>query len=110
MKFMPTRRTIPAALIAGLVLAVTVLTSARPAAQSVAAKQTVSTIERALQRLPYYGVFDFLAFSVDRGIVTLHGYAYQGGLKSAATKAVKRVSGVEEVDEHNRRAAGVAER
>jgi BON domain len=65
--------------------------------QSVAAKETVLNIERALLRLPYYGVFDFLAFGVDRGTVTLQGYAYQGSLKSAATQAVKRVSGVDEV-------------
>jgi osmotically-inducible protein OsmY len=44
-----------------------------------------------------YGVFDFLAFGVDRGVVTLQGYAYQGNLKPDATRAVKRVSGVDEV-------------
>ena len=71
--------------------------TARPAAQSVAAKETVFNVERALERLPYYGVFDFLAFGVEKGTVTLQGYAYQGGLKSAATQAVKRVSGVDEV-------------
>ena len=54
-------------------------------------------VERALQRLPYYGVFDFLAFGVDRGSVTLQGYAYQGNLKADATRAVKRVSGVDDV-------------
>ncbi|MGH9175350.1 MAG: BON domain-containing protein, partial [Vicinamibacterales bacterium] len=60
-------------------------------------KQTTESIRRALERLPYYGVFDFLAFSVDRGTVTLTGYAYRGSLKSEAEAAVKRVSGVDEV-------------
>jgi hypothetical protein len=97
MKVIPTRRTIPAALITGLILAITCVTTARPAAQSVAVKETTLQVERALQRLPYYGVFDFLAFGVDRGVVTLQGYAYHGNLKSDAARAVKRVSGVDEV-------------
>ena len=62
---------------AGLILAIVCITTARPAAQSVAAKETAFMVERALQRLPYYGVFDFLAFGVDRGSVTLQGYAYR---------------------------------
>jgi hypothetical protein len=28
-----------------------------------------------LERLPYYGVFDFVTVVVERGIVTLKGYA-----------------------------------
>ena len=70
---------------------------ASPNAQTVAEKQTSFNIERALQRLPYYGVFDFLAFGVEKGVVTLQGYAYQDSLKSGAARAVKRVSGVDEV-------------
>ena len=50
-----------------------------------------------LERLPYYGVFDFIAFSVDRGTVTLAGYAYEGNLKTDAEMATKRASGVDEV-------------
>lgn len=66
-------------------------------AQSVSAKETTSMVQRALQRLPYYGVFDFLAFGVDRGTVTVTGYAYHGNLKSDVANAVKRVAGVDEV-------------
>ena len=54
-------------------------------------------MQRALERLPYYGVFDFLGFSVDRGTVTLVGYAYRGALKSEAEHVVKRVEGVDTV-------------
>ena len=97
MKVGPTRRLIRAAIPAGLFLVITWLAAAQPAAQSVAVKETTLMVERALQRLPYYGVFDFLAFGVDRGVVTLQGYAYQGNLKPDATRAVKRVSGVDEV-------------
>jgi hyperosmotically inducible periplasmic protein len=89
--------TIRGALTAGALLAAAFTATARPAAQPVAVKETTLMVERALQRLPYYGVFDFLAFGVDRGKVTLHGYAYQGNLASDAARAVKRVSGVDEV-------------
>jgi hyperosmotically inducible protein len=92
-----TRRLIRAVIPAALLLAMTGLVAAQPATQSVAVKETTLMVERALQRLPYYGVFDFLAFGVDRGVVTLQGYAYQGNLKPDATRAVKRVSGVDEV-------------
>ena len=60
-------------------------------------QQTIAGVQRALERLPYYGVFDFLGFGVERGTVTLVGYAYRGVLKSDAEKAVKRVSGVDTV-------------
>jgi hyperosmotically inducible protein len=91
------RRTVQALLPALLLLSIAWLGGIRLTAQSVAAKETVLNVERALSRLPYYGVFDFVAFGVDRGTVTLQGYAYQGNLKSAATQAVKRVSGVDDV-------------
>ena len=91
------RRTTTTALTAAAILAATFMATARPAAQPVAVKETTFMVERALQRLPYYGVFDFLAFGVDRGVVTLQGYAFQGSLKADATRAVKRVSGVDEV-------------
>ena len=97
MQLGPTRRFTRAVIPAGLFLAITWLAAAQPAAQSVAVKETTLMVERALERLPYYGVFDFLAFGVDRGVVTLQGYAYQGNLKPDATRAVKRVSGVDEV-------------
>lgn len=72
--------------------------SAMPGAQtSVAERETVARIQKALGRLPYYGVFDFLAFGVERGTVTLFGYAYRGGLKTEAVQAVKRVQGVDDV-------------
>jgi hyperosmotically inducible protein len=66
-------------------------------AQSIGVQQTTLSVRKALERLPYYGVFDFMAFGVDRGTVTLEGYAYAGHLKSDAATAVKRVSGVDEV-------------
>jgi hyperosmotically inducible protein len=61
------------------------------------AKSSVEEIRKELLQLPYYGVFDFLAFSYDKGTVTLMGYAYHSTLKHDAARAVKRASGVDEV-------------
>jgi hyperosmotically inducible periplasmic protein len=83
-----------------VLVGVALLTSliAMPRAQtSVAERETVAGIQKALGRLPYYGVFDFLAFGVDRGTVTLVGYAYRGSLKAEAVQAVRRVHGVDDV-------------
>jgi hyperosmotically inducible protein len=66
-------------------------------AQTVAAKETVLMVQRALSRLPYYGVFDFLVFGVDRGVVTVGGFAYRPDLTSDAASAIKHVAGVDEV-------------
>jgi hyperosmotically inducible protein len=81
-----------------LTLILVVFASGVPIAQSVSQKQQLFEIEHELARLPTYGVFDFIAFGYDRGKVTLEGYAYQGGLKSHAGNAVKRVPGVDQVD------------
>ena len=60
-------------------------------------KSSVEEIRKELLQLPYYGVFDFLAFSYDKGTVTLMGYAYHPTLKQDAVRAAKRASGVDEV-------------
>ena len=65
--------------------------------QSVNADETTRSVGRMLERLPYYGVFDFIVFRIDRGTVYLAGYSYQGNLKADAERAVKRASGVDEV-------------
>jgi hypothetical protein len=81
------------------VLVVVLLASVVPGAQSVSVseKQRRFEIEHELARLPTYGVFDFIAFGHERGKVTLVGYAY-GGLKSHASRAVKRVPGIDMVE------------
>ncbi len=83
-----------------LILILVVFGSGVLVGQSVPQRQQQLAIEHELGRLPTYGVFDFIAFGYDRGKVTLEGYAYQGGLKSHAARAVQRVSGVDEVDNH----------
>jgi BON domain len=82
---------------AALILTVALVASASPFAQAIPRRQTTMSIQEELEGLSTYGVFDFLAFGVDRGTVTLTGYSYSGGLKSNAAKVVKRISGVDEV-------------
>ena len=66
-------------------------------AQSAVNEETVQSVRRMLERLPYYGVFDFIVFRVDRGTVYLAGYSFEGRLKADAEMAAKRASGVDEV-------------
>jgi hyperosmotically inducible periplasmic protein len=66
-------------------------------AQTVTPEETVRSVQRMLERLPYYGVFDFIAFGVNRGTVTLVGYTFQPKLKADAEMATKRAVGVDEV-------------
>jgi hypothetical protein len=84
-------------LLIGASLTGVVLMSAGTAAETTTPQETTRSLQRALERLPYYGVFDHLTFAVDRGVVTLSGYAYNGSLRYAAEQAAKRTSGVDEV-------------
>lgn len=78
-------------------LSVVSLCAARNIAQTPADSSTIDDIRAKLLRLPYYGVFDFLAFTYDKGTVTLSGYAYQPRLKADAERAVKQVARVDQV-------------
>jgi osmotically-inducible protein OsmY len=69
------------------------------AVQSFTPQETVRSVRHRLERLPYYGVFDYVAFGVDRGTVTLAGYSYDGRLRKDAEMAVKGATGVDEVDD-----------
>ena len=83
--------------LAGLALLGSISGATNLGAQSVTSQETVRSVRTMLERLPYYGVFDFIAFGVDRGTVTLVGYSYEGKLKADAEMATKRASGVDEV-------------
>jgi hypothetical protein len=88
-------RSIRGLALAGLALAASL--AAAPSGQTTPERATVERVQTALEQLPYYGVFDFLAFSLDRGTATLYGYAYRGSLKAEATRAVKRLPGIDTV-------------
>jgi len=55
-------------------------------------------VRHELTLLPYYGVFDNLAFKVDGGRVTLLGQVTRPTLKTDAEAAVKHVEGVTSID------------
>jgi hyperosmotically inducible periplasmic protein len=55
-------------------------------------------VRHELVMLPYYGVFDDLSYRVDGHTVTLLGYVTRPTLKSDAGNVVKRIEGVEKVD------------
>src|SRR6202051_5423983 len=56
-------------------------------------------VRHELVMLPFYGVFDNLAYKVDPdGTVTLLGQVSRPTLKSDAENAVKHIEGVEKVD------------
>ena len=60
--------------------------------------RVIKEVRHELVMLPYYGIFDDLAYRVDGDKVTLFGAVTQPTLKSDAEKAVKRVEGVTQVD------------
>src|SRR5215471_8499236 len=55
-------------------------------------------VRHELLMLPYFGVFDNIAYKVDGYTVTLVGQVVRPSLKSDAEHAVKRIEGVEQVD------------
>jgi osmotically-inducible protein OsmY len=55
-------------------------------------------VRHELVMLPYYGVFDDLAFRVDGGTVTLMGQVTRPTLKSDAEHVVRRIEGVTQVN------------
>jgi hyperosmotically inducible protein len=57
----------------------------------------VRKIRKELVTLPFYGVFDNLAFEYDGGVVTLYGQVSRPTLKKDAARVVERVSGVDQV-------------
>ncbi len=60
-------------------------------------KSPAEDVAQAILRLPYYGPFDVIGMSYDKGTVTLTGDAYALGLKRDAERAVTRVAGVDRV-------------
>jgi len=55
-------------------------------------------VRHELVMLPYYGVFDNLAYSVNGSVVTLYGQVTRPTLKSDAENVVKKIEGVAKVD------------
>ena len=52
---------------------------------------------KEINKLPFYGLFDHIAFRVDGGTVTLYGKTNSLGTRKSAERVVKRIPGVLEV-------------
>ncbi len=75
-----------------------VLTSfALAGAASAAPTGLANSVRHQLVMLPYYSVFDNLAYRVDGNTVTLYGQVTRPTLKSDAGRVVQRLEGVEQV-------------
>ena len=61
-------------------------------------ERIIREVRHELLMLPYFGVFDYIAFKVTGYDVTLVGEVVRPTLKSDAENAVKHIEGVEKVD------------
>ena len=60
-------------------------------------ERLIKEVRHELVMLPYYSVFDNLAYKVDGNDVTLYGQVTRPTLKSDAERVVKHIEGVEKV-------------
>jgi hyperosmotically inducible protein len=67
----------------------------QPSAKS--QERIIREVRHELLMLPWFGVFDNIAFKVDGDTVTLLGQVVRPSLKSDAENAVKHIEGVEKV-------------
>ncbi len=68
----------------------------QPSAKS--QERVVKEVRHELLMLPYFGVFDYIAFKVEGYNVTLLGQVVRPVTKSDAEGAIKHIEGVEKVD------------
>jgi len=64
---------------------------------AISSERITREVRHELVMLPYYGVFDNLAYRVDGSTVTLFGQVTRPTLKSDAEGAVKHIEGVERI-------------
>jgi BON domain len=85
-----------------LAMAVAIVLTAVPAMAQrgrtvVTNPQLAKKVRHELVTLPYYGVFDNLAYSINGGTVTLYGQVVRPTTRSDAANRVKRLEGVSQV-------------
>ncbi len=90
-------RTLPAGISLLLAFAGLALTQSNRQPSSKAESRIAREVRHELISLPYYSVFDDLAYKVGGYTVTLYGSVVLPTLKSDAEKAVKKIEGVEKV-------------
>ncbi|HYO99260.1 MAG TPA: BON domain-containing protein [Pyrinomonadaceae bacterium] len=65
-----------------------------PAEQGFDAQQVSKRVRKELVTLPYYGVFDNLAYKVEGDTVTLYGQVVRPSTRSDAARRVAKIKGV----------------
>jgi hyperosmotically inducible periplasmic protein len=87
------------ALVAAVAIAASaaIAAPAPPAGQSRDGLYMMNKVRKELVTIPYYGVFDNLAFKIDGPTVTLYGQVVRPSTRSSAEKRVKKIEGVERV-------------
>jgi hypothetical protein len=63
-----------------------------------AQERIAKEVRHQILMLPYFGTFDNIAFKLNGYDVTLYGQVVQPSLKSDAERAVRKIEGVEHVD------------
>src|SRR6202035_89404 len=95
---MKTIRTQVGIIIAALAMGVFTATGALAETPSGSSQGRVARqVRHELVTLPYYGVFDNLAYRVDGPSVTLYGQVVQASTRSDAQARVSRIAGVSRV-------------
>jgi hyperosmotically inducible periplasmic protein len=70
----------------------------RPMTPDAGQQRIVKEVRHELLMLPYYSIFDDLEYSVNGGTVTLLGSVVDPVTKSDAERSVKKIEGVEQVN------------
>lgn len=92
------KRILQFCLAAALALGTSALTAAMTPDDSVSQQRITRQVRHELVMLPYFSVFDNLAYKVNGDTVTLYGQVRNASLKDAAQSAVKHIEGVEHVN------------
>lgn len=90
------KKLIATAFLMTLTFAMTMTSLAKPSTPEEMDK-TLKKIRKELVTLPFYGVFDNLAFKYEDGVVTLYGQVARPTLRKDAERVVEKVAGVEDV-------------
>lgn len=85
------------AVAAALLLAASAAVAAPAIEQASGEAQLAKKVRKELVTLPWYGVFDNLAYEIDGSTVTLHGQVVQPSTRKDAERRVAKLRGVERV-------------
>lgn len=85
------------AVAAALLLSASAAVAAPASEQATGQTQLAKKVRKELVTLPWYGVFDNLAYEIDGSTVTLYGQVVQPSTRKDAERRVSKLKGVERV-------------